>query len=92
MRSYGRGQEKNGFLRTCAGRWFRYTAKHLARSLGLSGWVENEYNGTVVLEVQGREARIYKLMEGLNRNPFISIDWIDTTDIPVEEETGFFVR
>ncbi|WP_346662314.1 acylphosphatase [uncultured Merdimonas sp.] len=71
---------------------FRYTAKHLARSLGLSGWVENEYNGTVVLEVQGREARIYKLMEGLNRNPFISIDWIDTTDIPVEEETGFFVR
>ncbi len=25
---------------------FRYTAKHLAHSLGLTGWVENEYDGT----------------------------------------------
>ena len=29
---------------------FRYTAKYLARSLGLTGWVENEYDGTVILE------------------------------------------
>ena len=37
---------------------FRYTAKHLARSLGLTGWVENQWDGTVLLEVQGREALI----------------------------------
>lgn len=33
---------------------FRYTAKYLARSLNLSGWVKNEWDGTVTLEVQGR--------------------------------------
>ena len=37
---------------------FRYTAKYLAQSLGLTGWVENEFDGTVVMEIQGREPMI----------------------------------
>lgn len=71
---------------------FRYTAKQLARSLGLTGWVENEYDGTVLMEVQGREPMIYKLMEGLNRNMFIEITWVDSKDIPLEEEHSFYSR
>ena len=71
---------------------FRYTARHLADSLGLTGWVRNEYDGTVHMEVQGRKAMIYKLMEGLNRNMFIDIEWIDSRDIPLEEERSFRVR
>ena len=54
--------------------------------------MENQWDGTVLLEVQGREALIYKLMEGLNHNPFITIDWIDTKDIPLEQESGFDAR
>lgn len=71
---------------------FRYTAKQMARSLGLTGWVKNEYDGTVLMEVQGREPMIHKLMEGLNRNMFIDISWIDSEDIPVQEENGFISR
>lgn len=71
---------------------FRYTAKHMARSLGLTGWVMNEYDGTVVMEVQGREPMIFKLMEGLNRNMFIDISWIDSEDIPLETEHMFYSR
>ena len=71
---------------------FRYTARHLAQSIGLSGWVRNEYGGTVLMEVQGRELMIFKLMEGLNRSMFIDISWIDSEDIPVEEETSFKIR
>ena len=71
---------------------FRYTAKQLARSLGLTGWVKNEYDGTVVMEVQGREPMIFKLMEGLNRNMFIDISWIDSEDIPLENESSFYSR
>ena len=41
---------------------FRYTAKYLARSMNLTGWVKNEYDGTVVMEVQGREAMIFELI------------------------------
>ena len=71
---------------------FRYTAKYLAQSLGLTGWVENEFDGTVVMEIQGREPMIHKLQEGLNRNSFIEIEWIDTENIPVEPESCFYVR
>lgn len=71
---------------------FRYTAKHMARSLGLTGWVQNEYDGTVLMEVQGREPMIFKLMEALNRNMFIEISWVDSQDIPTIEESGFSTR
>lgn len=42
--------------------------------------------------VQGREPMIHKLMEGLNRNIFISIDWIDSEEVPVKQESCFSVR
>lgn len=32
---------------------FRYTACYLARSLGLTGWVKNLWDGDVEMEVQG---------------------------------------
>ena len=33
---------------------FRYKPKNLAKSMGLTGWVRNEMDGTVTLEIQGR--------------------------------------
>ena len=44
------------------------------------------------MEVQGREALINKLLVGLNQNQFISIEWIDTKEIPLEEEKAFTVN
>ena len=60
--------------------------------MGLTGWVENEYDGTVEMEVQGREPMIDKLLEGLNRNSFINIEWIDSEVIPTEVEKSFYVK
>lgn len=71
---------------------FRYTAKYLAQSLGLTGWVENEWDGTVLMEVQGREPMINKLLVGLNQGHFISIEWMDTKEIPLEMESSFTVK
>lgn len=71
---------------------FRYTAKYLAQSLELAGWVKNEWDGTVTMEVQGREQLINKLLTGLNNNQFISIDWMDTEEISLVEEKGFNVK
>lgn len=42
---------------------FRYTAKYLANSLNLVGWVQNEWDGTVTMEVQGREWLINELLK-----------------------------
>ena len=69
-----------------------FTAKYLARSMNLTGWVKNEYDGTVVMEVQGRETLIFELMKGLNRNQFIQIDWIDTEEMEPELESSFEVK
>ena len=71
---------------------FRYTAKYLAQSLGLTGWVSNEWDGTVSMEIQGRETLINKLLVGLNHGQFITIEWMDTKETPLKEEHGFKVR
>ena len=71
---------------------FRYTAKYLAQSMDLTGWVENEWDGTVTMEVQGSEILINKLLVGLNNNRFITIEWIDAKEIPLKEESSFSVR
>lgn len=72
---------------------FRYTAKHLARSLGLTGWVKNEWDGTVSMEIQGRETQINELLKGLNRSSYINIEWIDSEEISIVEiENCFSVR
>ena len=71
---------------------FRYTAKYLAQSLQLTGWVKNEWDGTVTMEMQGREPTINKLLVGLNQGHFITIEWMDTEEIPTEKESGFTVR
>lgn len=71
---------------------FRYTAKYMAQSLGLTGWVTNEWDGTVKMEVQGRETLINKLLVGLNHGQFIEIEWMDAEEIPTEIESSFRVR
>ena len=85
-------RKKYKFYGRVQGVGFRYTAKYLAQSLGLTGWVENEYDGTVEMEVQGREPMIDKLLEGLNRKSFINIEWIDSEVIPTEVEKSFYVK
>lgn len=32
---------------------FRYSAQYLAQAIGVTGWVKNEWDGTVVMEAQG---------------------------------------
>ena len=71
---------------------FRYTAKYLAQAMDLTGWVRNEWDGTVTMEIQGREILINKVLVGLNNNRFITIDWVDTKEIPLEEEKAFVVK
>lgn len=37
---------------------FRWTAQHTARDLGLTGWVYNDWDGSVVMELQGTDGQI----------------------------------
>ena len=72
---------------------FRYTAKYLALSLGLTGWARNEYDGSVSTELQGLEEDIDKIVQALYNDRYIEIDDIRRREISVdEEERRFGVR
>lgn len=68
---------------------FRYTAVHLARPLGLTGWVKNLRDSRVEMEVQGRSEAIERLLSGLRNQRFIAIEDVEIQELPVIEETGF---
>lgn len=71
---------------------FRYSAVHLARPLGLTGWVRNLWDGRVEMEAQGEEAAIDRLLAQLREQRWIVIDDMEIRDIGVIEESRFVAR
>lgn len=71
---------------------FRYYSVMKARSLGLTGWVKNLYDGTVEMEVQGREEDIQKLIAYLDSQRYVSITGIDAREIPLQKDRDFRER
>ena len=72
---------------------FRYTATHAANMYRLTGYVKNEYDGSVTCEVQGEDEAIDQFIATINRGRFISIDRIERTQLePDPEERSFGVR
>ncbi|MCR4781200.1 MAG: acylphosphatase [Lachnospiraceae bacterium] len=69
---------------------FRYRSTMLATEIGLTGWVKNEYDGSVTMEVQGRENQIDMLIDKLYSSRFISIDDFDSERIDVDYHEGSF--
>ena len=71
---------------------FRYKAMYLARGLGLTGWVENQWDSTVEMEVQGKPETIERLLSRLQEDRYISIAQIEESDRPLEKERSFQVK
>lgn len=72
---------------------FRYRAMFHARDLGLTGFVRNEWDGTVYMEVQGEEERIEKLLYLLQNERYIIIKGMDIARMAlVEREKTFGVK
>lgn len=61
---------------------FRSSAKFIARSLGLSGWVKNNGDGSVELEAQGDEGKIAMLVKELKNYWSYNIDNIECHTLP----------
>ena len=72
---------------------FRWTARTLADSLGLTGWVSNEWDGSVTMELQGDEERITRMVNALQGGRYIEIENMERKKIwPLEHESSFQVR
>ena len=69
---------------------FRYRAYHAASAVGATGWVRNEYNGSVTMEIQATEADIDRVIQLIKRGQFVQIESIESKMIPLrEDEYGF---
>lgn len=59
----------------------------------ITGWVKNEWDGSVEMEVQGTEEAIDRMLIMINSGDYIVIDNVESQDIPLlENESGFHVR
>ena len=47
---------------------FRYTAVSLAQHLNLTGWVKNEFDGSVSLVAEGAEESLMELLQAIRRS------------------------
>lgn len=69
---------------------FRYHACHTARLLGITGWVQNCYDGSVKAQAQGHREALKDFVAMLDSGRYIVIDGVEEKEIPVdEEERGF---
>ena len=68
---------------------FRYYSTYKAKRLGLVGWVKNLDDGSVEMEVQGREEEIDQLILFLDHHRWIRIDAMDVTNITVANDFDF---
>ena len=69
---------------------FRYRARHAADMYGCTGWVRNEYDGSVTMEIQGTEDQIDQVILAIERGTYVQIENLDVRSMPiVEEERGF---
>ena len=69
---------------------FRYWARHAASLHGATGWVRNDPEGTVTMEIQGTQEQIDQVIAAIKNGRFISIDRMDVSTIAVIEGEGGF--
>ena len=72
---------------------FRWRARHAANLYGATGWARNEDDGSVTLELQGREAQIDQVVQAIERGFYIRIERMEVKRVPViPGERGFYTE
>ena len=72
---------------------FRYKISQLASLYSVTGWVRNEYDGSVSAELQGLPEDLDKIIQQLNQDRHICLYDVQRRPKPIEEdEHGFHVR
>ena len=81
------------FYGSVQGVGFRYRARHAADRYSCTGWVHNEWDGSVSMEIQGEEENIDQVILAVEAGRYVQITNMDVKMIPVEEhEYGFRTR
>ena len=69
---------------------FRWRARHAAQLYGCTGWVRNEWDGSVTMEIQGPEQAIDRVILAIEAGTYVKIENMDSQTVPViPDERGF---
>ena len=72
---------------------FRWRAYHAADAFGATGWIRNNDDGSVSMEIQGNEEQIDRVILALESGHFIRIENMECRMLPVEpDERDFKVK
>ena len=81
------------FYGSVQGVGFRWRALNAARLHGCTGWVCNEWDGSVTMELQGTEAQIDAVFLAIESGRWIRIENLRSETLPLDpDERGFRVR
>ncbi|HAE15539.1 MAG TPA: acylphosphatase [Erysipelotrichaceae bacterium] len=85
--------EQSGLWYELQGVGFRYRSVYAARQYGATGWVRNESDGSVSMEIQGTEEQIDLVIQSIEKSPYIEIRTMDVKNISViPDEREFIVK
>jgi acylphosphatase len=60
---------------------FRFACKKLAISLGIKGFVKNQYDGSVYIEAEGTKLQMHHFLDWCSKGPqYASIENVSITD------------
>ena len=77
------------FYGSVQGVGFRWRARHAAERYRCTGWVRNEWDGSVIMEIQGDETAIDRVIMEIENGRYVWIENMDVETIDVRDERGF---
>ena len=77
------------FYGSVQGVGFRWRARNAAEHFSCTGWVKNEWDGSVSMEIQGEESAIDRVILEIENGRYVWIENMDVKTVPVREERGF---
>ena len=72
------------FYGSVQGVGFRWRARHAANLYSCTGWVRNEWDGSVTMEIQGTEENIDHVILAIEAGRYGEITNMDVKAIPVD--------
>lgn len=69
---------------------FRYRAKYAAEFAGAVGWVRNEDDGSVSMEIQGTEAQIDRVILEIEQGRYVKIENMEVRPFRLRKRKGAF--